>query len=85
MIECKNEELFNYIIGVYDPRKPHESNDSFNIDIFSECDFIIPNGSTLEDLEDRVITIFDRLLQGVNNGALVELYNLGKMESYLTN
>lgn len=56
--ECKNKNLFDFVVGVYDPRKPDEPKDSFNIDMWKEADFIVPNGGSLEDLEDKVKTIF---------------------------
>lgn len=57
--ECQasiEKGLFDYIIGVYDPRKPLEPKESFNIDMWSVCDFIIMNNSTLDVLEKRVKT-----------------------------
>jgi len=60
--ECMNQELFDYIIGVYDPRKPHEPEDSFNIDLFKEADLIIPNGSSLGELESRVHNVIGKLI-----------------------
>jgi len=60
--ECKNQNLFDWIIGVYDPRKPHESPESFDIDLFKESDFIIPNAGTLEEFQDKVMFIFKEIL-----------------------
>lgn len=57
----KAKTLFWWKIGIYDPRKPLESKDSFNIDFWNACDFIIPNDSTLEILESKVIKLFNRL------------------------
>ncbi|MCA9750028.1 MAG: hypothetical protein KC414_13040 [Romboutsia sp.] len=59
---CKDEQLFDYIIGVFDPRKPEEPKDSFNINIWEESDFVIPNSQGLEELEQRVIKIITPLL-----------------------
>lgn len=60
--ECLEQDLFEYVIGVYDPRKPHEPKDSFDIDLFADADLIIPNGSSLEDLHNRVHCIMVGLL-----------------------
>ena len=51
---CIEQEIFDYIIGVYDPRKPIEDKSSFNIDIWAKSDFVIPNSGTLDDLLHRV-------------------------------
>ncbi len=51
---CVDAGIFDYVIGVYDPRKPLESRESFNIDIWERSDFIIPNSGTLEELRERV-------------------------------
>lgn len=55
--ECANQRLFTLVIGVYDPRKPEESKDSFNIDFWKVCDIVIPNGGTLPELATKVATI----------------------------
>lgn len=47
---CKEKKLFNWVIGVYDPSKPEEK-ESFNIDFWNVCDFIIPNNSVNTDLK----------------------------------
>jgi hypothetical protein len=60
--KCKEDGIFDFIIGVYNPRLPEESKDSFNIDLWKESDFVIPNSGTLEDLEERVSKIFKKLL-----------------------
>jgi len=60
---CIENDLFDLIVGVYDPRKPHEPEDSFNIDLFAEADIIIPNGSSLEDLKFRVQDAFALILK----------------------
>jgi dephospho-CoA kinase len=51
---CKYQGVFDFIIGVYDPRKPLESADSFNIDLFKYSDIIIENSGSLSDLSDLV-------------------------------
>ena len=55
--ECKNQKLFDLILGVYDPRKPLESKDSFTIDMFKESDLIIPNSKGLDVLEERILKL----------------------------
>lgn len=51
---CIGQGLFDLVIGVYDPRKPEEPKESFNIDIWKASDIIIPNSSNLDDLKLRV-------------------------------
>jgi len=51
---CIEAGLFGMVIGVYDPRKPQESPDSFNIDIWKHSDIVIPNSGTLYELRKRV-------------------------------
>lgn len=60
VIECKNAKLYDYIIGIYDPRKPLESKDSCDIDIFEHSDFIVYNNSDLISLEEKVKKIFKK-------------------------
>lgn len=60
--ECLAQNLFDYVIGVYDPRKPHEPTDSFDIDLWRDADFIIPNGGDLDDLSDKVCSVIGDLL-----------------------
>lgn len=60
--ECLVQGLFDYVIGVYDPRKPHEPEDSFNIDLFAEADLIIPNGGSLGELESKVHNVIGKLI-----------------------
>lgn len=58
---CKDIKLFDYIIGVFDPNKALESSDSFNIDIWKHCDFIIPTGD-IEEVKTRVNKICKLLI-----------------------
>ena len=51
---CEKEKLFKWVIGVYNPNLPEESKNSFNIDFWNSCDFIIPNASDLLTLEKKV-------------------------------
>lgn len=62
--ECKKQFLFDFVVGVYDPRKPHEPSDSFDIDLFKDADFIIPNGGTLAELEKKIVHVIDALKHG---------------------
>jgi hypothetical protein len=55
LAECRRQKLFDYVIGVYDPRKPLESASSFSIDLFEQSDFIIPNAEGLNELYNRVL------------------------------
>jgi hypothetical protein len=52
--ECKKQSLFDLIIGIHRPLFPEEPMSSFDIDIWQECDIIIPNGGTLKDLRKKV-------------------------------
>ena len=61
--KCIEEKLFDYIIGIYNPQKPLESEESFNIDIFRECDIIFSNTSTKEALKIKVKKIFDPIIK----------------------
>jgi hypothetical protein len=58
---CIEDGLFDWIIGVYDPRKDEEPKDSFNIDMWKTADFIIPNGGDLTDLENKVYVVMAHL------------------------
>lgn len=51
---CKEQGIFDLVIGIYDPRKSLESRESFDIDFWNQCDIIIPNAGTLDDLKRRV-------------------------------
>ncbi len=57
LAKCREDDIVDLIIGVYNPRMPAESVDSFNIDLWKECDFVIPNAGTLDDLLEKVYTI----------------------------
>jgi hypothetical protein len=52
--ECLRQGIFDLVIGVYDPRKPLEPPDSFNIDLWSKSDIVIPNSGTLDDLKAKI-------------------------------
>lgn len=51
---CREQKLFHLIVGVYDPRKPEENKNSFNINLWEDCDVVLPNASTLSNLEEKV-------------------------------
>lgn len=42
--KCKENNIFNLVIGVFDSEKPLEDSSSFDIDIFKQSDFIITTG-----------------------------------------
>lgn len=48
--ESLEQGVFDYVIGVYNPRLPLESTDSFNIDLWKQSDFVIPNAGKSIDL-----------------------------------
>lgn len=52
--ECIMQGLFDLVLGVYDPRKPLEDESSFNIDIWTASDIIIPNAGNIMDLSARL-------------------------------
>jgi hypothetical protein len=51
---CINDGIFNLVIGVFDPMKPLEPRDSFDIDIWYMSDIIIPNAGSLASLRYKV-------------------------------
>jgi len=60
--ECIKDDVFDLIIGVHRPLFPEEPKSSFDIDIWQECDIIIPNSGTKKDLRNKIIklkNIFD--------------------------
>lgn len=71
--ECLAQDLFDFVIGVYDPRKPLEPKDSFNIDLWTDADFIIPNGGTLDDLRYKVVSLIGELflLEVIRNSSFL--------------
>ena len=60
--ECINQHIFDIIVGVYDPSKPEENIESFDINMWNSCDYIIMNNSTLDILKKRA-NIFCTILQ----------------------
>jgi hypothetical protein len=47
---CLRQGIFDLVIGVYDPRKPEEPRDSFNINLWEKADIVIPNASGIREL-----------------------------------
>lgn len=58
LLACIDEGLFELIIGVYCHYKPVEPTDSNSIDLWKYADIVIPTSNTLEDLENRIITLW---------------------------
>lgn len=63
--KCIDDKIFDMIIGVYDENKPLEPKDSFNIDLFTSSDIIIPTGD-LELVRLKVKKVC-KLLNQVSN------------------
>lgn len=59
---CVNQRVFDYVIGVFDPRKPLEPKDSFNIELGEHCDFIIFNDGDLNRLHENVLQTMNKIL-----------------------
>jgi hypothetical protein len=51
--KCIEDGVFDMIVGVYDPNKPLEPSDSFDIDLFASSDVIIPTGD-LDKTREKV-------------------------------
>lgn len=47
---CEEQKVFDLVLGVFDPRKPLEKEDSFNIDFWNAAHVVIPNAGSIEDL-----------------------------------
>lgn len=54
---CLKENVFDLVIGVYDPRKPLEPADSFDIDLWAKADVVIPNGGSLGALNKKILQL----------------------------
>jgi hypothetical protein len=54
---CVNDGIFDLVIGVFDPMKPLEPRESFDIDIWDKSDIIIPNAGSLTILEYKVVIL----------------------------
>jgi dephospho-CoA kinase len=55
--EAVDEQVFDWVIGVFDKRKKLEATDSFDHEVMDFCDFIIENDGTLEDLQNKISTL----------------------------
>jgi hypothetical protein len=63
--KCINDDVFDMIIGVFDPTKPLEPKDSFDIDLFRSSDIIIPTGDlklVKEKVKKLCIYLLDKKL-----------------------
>lgn len=56
------QSSFDYIIGVYDYRKPRESKHSNTADVFKYSDFVIMNNGNLEDLSNKVTNVILKVI-----------------------
>jgi len=59
--KCIKDGIFDMIIGVYDPDKPLEPKDSFDINLFATSDIIIPTGD-LKMVREKVNKLCHYLL-----------------------
>lgn len=57
--ECKEQGIFDLVIGIYNQNKVEESFKSFNVNIWEECDLILPSGESPDDLKKRLIKLKD--------------------------
>jgi hypothetical protein len=54
---CIREGIFDLVIGVFDPRKELESEESMKINIWEQSDIILSNAGTLDDLKRKVLKL----------------------------
>lgn len=59
--ECLRQGLFDVVIGVFNPNKPLEPQESFDIDMWEKADYVIWNDGSLEDLKKEVIELYIHL------------------------
>ena len=62
--ESNRKELFDVVIGIYDPRKPLESADSNTINPLTDSDILIWNDGDLEQLEkkvEKIVNLFGKV------------------------
>lgn len=64
--ECMKQRLFDWIIGIYDPRKPLEDKSSFDINIWEKADIVIPNAHDIPSLRNKLRNI-NSLFNGKDN------------------
>lgn len=55
---CIEADLFDFIIGIWDPRKPLEPEDSMSIDVGNYSQVLIINDKGLDELREKVINVF---------------------------
>jgi hypothetical protein len=60
--ECLRQHLFDYVIGVYDYRKPLEDKSSFNINIWEKSDILLPNSQGIAELRQRIFKLSPLLI-----------------------
>jgi len=58
--KCIKDNIFDYIIGVFDPKKPLEPKNSFNIDLFEKSDIIFITGD-LDKVRKNVELVFSNI------------------------
>ena len=61
--KCKEDGVFDFVLGVFDPRKPNEDSSSNSINVLEDADAVIMNDGTLEDLEMNVVFLMDEKIQ----------------------
>jgi len=59
--ECMRQNVFDLVIGVFDPEKPLEESSSFNINLFKASDIILISGD-LEKLENNIYNLLNGIL-----------------------
>jgi len=60
---CNQKGMFDLVIGIFDPNKPLESETSFTIDIFKECDIIFWVNDCVDDLQKKVERLFSTIIK----------------------
>lgn len=60
--QAVKEDTFDYIVGVYDYRKPREDKSSNTADVFKYSDFVIMNNGTIDNLRYKVVNILLKVL-----------------------
>lgn len=64
---CLEQGVFDAILGVIDRRRPQESSESMNIDIWKHVDVMIENDGTLEELREKVKSAYSYLYEALKN------------------
>jgi hypothetical protein len=54
IVSCVDAGVFDLVIGIYDYRKPLESPNSFDINLWERTDIIIPNSQGIPELRNRL-------------------------------